>query len=181
MTDEQNPYAMPLDQFVEWLEGVQRARAKWADEGKAQNAPPAVKPHLVSHTGAYSRWTSCAAMWRANGWSVMPPEAYGPGCYVIYADGRLVYVGMADKVNVRVSSHMNGRAKALEKALGRKVDSWLVKYRPERFYGERATLELRLIRRLRPVLNRSGNGRKRGDSELPPVNATNYRYVKKVG
>lgn len=184
MTDEQNPYTLPFEQFEEWLKGMQRARALrplTVERPAKKPRPPGVRarPQMDALQSPGSKWTRYAVAWRQSGWVAQPDVAYGPGVYVLYADAQLVYVGMSDRVNVRVGSHMANGAAAPSRALGRTVRSWVVKYRPERFYGERATLELRLIRRLKPCLNRTGNGRKRGDSELPPVNMNDYRLVRR--
>lgn len=184
MTEEQNPYALPFEQFEEWLKGMQRARElrEFTIEKPAKAPRPAgprARPQMDVLQSSGSKWTRYTMTWRKTGWTTQPDVAYGPGVYVLYADAQLVYVGMSDRVNVRVGSHMANNAAAPTRALGRVVGSWTVKYRPERFYGERATLELRLIKRLKPCLNRTGNGRKRGDSVLPPVNMNDYRLVRK--
>lgn len=184
MANEPNPYELPLEQFEEWLKGMQRVRAlrEFTIEKPQAPRPAGVRaqPQMDAFKSPGSKWTRYTMVWRkTTGWTAQPDVAYGPGVYVLYADGQLVYVGMSDRVNVRVGAHMANNAASPTRALGRPVTSWVVKYRPERFYGERATLELRLIRRLKPCLNRTGNGRKRGDSDLPPVNMNDYRLVRR--
>lgn len=78
------------------------------------------------------------------------------GCYAIYVDGKLVYIGMTDQMSNRLRASLATAQRRYRELRGRRGGWWTVKCRPERFYGERATLELRLIRRLRPVLNSVG-------------------------
>lgn len=78
------------------------------------------------------------------------------GVYAIYHAGELVYVGMAANLADRLRGHSrlparDGRAKA--RPWLPQTRDVVVKVRVERFYGERATLELRLLRRLAPRLN----------------------------
>lgn len=162
---------MPYDEFVEWnrrFASEQLALHRMGNRRRSRRAPVTIPAR---------NWVLSSVSWRDSGRVIKPQVAYGPGVYAIYADGVLVYVGMAEQMSVRVSQHFYKNAAALEGALGRSVRFWLVKYRRERFYGERATLELRLIRRLRPELNRSGL-RRRG--ERPALNRNNYRRVEAV-
>lgn len=185
MTDTFDPYQLPFDEFERWLKETIRTRPlrEFALETPTQQTKLARKRDdvcVLTHKPSGSKWTSSPATWRTNGWVALPDVAYGSGCYAIFADEKLVYIGMADEMNTRVRAHLSNRAKAITDALGHSVRSWVVKYRPERHYGERASLELRLIARLKPVLNRVGSGRRRGDSDLPPVNQNQYRLVRVV-
>lgn len=172
---------LPFEEYMAWL----AAHIKERDQGVLSIEKDSLTKKVKGRTGApatrpaNSKWTTSPVAWTEREWVRLPKVAYGAGVYVIYADAQPVYIGMSDKVDVRVRSHMASRGERLARALGRAVASWTVKYRPERFAGERATLELRLIRRLKPTLNRNSNGRKRGDSELPAVNCNQYRYVRK--
>lgn len=165
------PLDLPYDEFVSWNERYARNNLVAWREAARRRLPNAVPG--VATIGARN-WVTSGVAWGASGRLIKAQVAYAAGVYAIYADGVLVYIGMAEQMSIRVSQHFYKRAVALERALGRSVQSWAVKYRPERFYGERATLELRLIRRLRPVLNRSGN-RGHGDTERPALNRNNYR------
>lgn len=75
-------------------------------------------------------------------------------CYVFIVDNRCVYVGSTVNMNVRMRAHRNP-------ARDRTPIPWkhqdiLVKYRPSKKYGDWLMLELRLIRRLKPVGNQKG-------------------------
>lgn len=75
-----------------------------------------------------------------------------PGVYAIYLDGVLVYIGS--------SCNLEGRFYQWRHLLLRQPNGWStpwgststmrIKIRRSRFYGEWATQELRLIRRLKP-------------------------------
>lgn len=73
-----------------------------------------------------------------------------PGCYAVYIDGILTYIGQTENAKFRFQSH---RAKGCVKKIeyGRVV----VKLKLPRRYGEWAMTEIRLIKRLQPVLNRA--------------------------
>lgn len=89
------------------------------------------------------------------------------GCYAIYADGKLVYVGSTENLYSRVRTHIEqtfamlrpgsqiviSRVGTTERV---PVRRWKIKVRPAQFFGDWATLELRLIRRLRPLCNFKG-------------------------
>ena len=82
------------------------------------------------------------------------------GCYAVYLDDKLVYIGQA--INLR-RRFMNGH-KFRQWRYSLSVSTpWgdgiaLVKVAPERLFGERLTLESRLIKRLRPRFNKQGVG-----------------------
>lgn len=71
-----------------------------------------------------------------------------PACYVIQVDGTTVYVGQTSNLRLRMSQHRAGLLKTLDRS---KVT---VKANHGRRYGDWAARELRLIRRLRPRLNK---------------------------
>lgn len=83
------------------------------------------------------------------------------GVYAIYRGGTIVYIGSAARLAERVREHIKGYGMcggvpgyASYRSQVQDVRGpWSLKLRPARFYGEWATLELRLIRRLRPTLN----------------------------
>lgn len=153
---------------AEWAQGLV---ARFREANGLAPLPPVLPMRPITRA---RNWTLSPVAWRENGQLLKAPVAYEAGVYAIYADGILVYIGMAERMSNRVAQHFYKRAAALERALGRSVGVWAVKYRPERFYGERATLELRLIRRIKPELNRSGAGR-HGDAARPALNRNNYR------
>jgi hypothetical protein len=90
------------------------------------------------------------------------------GCYALYGDGLLLYIGSTRDLDSRLREHINryamyDKTRPLigDRAGGtRHVTEWVIKYRIARFYGEWATRELRLLRRLSPPLN--ALGKKRG-------------------
>jgi|TARA_B100001094_G_scaffold208977_1_gene202897 excinuclease UvrABC nuclease subunit len=72
-----------------------------------------------------------------------------PGIYAMYdTDNRLIYIGQSKDVNYRVSKHPK-RSKYAS-----------IKVRHIKSYDERINLEERLIRRLKPKLNRHLKGSK---------------------
>lgn len=73
-----------------------------------------------------------------------------PCCYVVFIDGALVYVGQTENAKVRFSAH---RAKGVVRGI--EFSRVTIKLKLPRKYGEWAMTELRLIKRLRPLLNRS--------------------------
>lgn len=82
-------------------------------------------------------------------------------CYVIYASGRLVYIGSTENLRSRVGGYLK-----VPRYSNEFVTPWgrhmrvVVKYRPSRRYGDWAMVELRLIRRLQPTGNTRGVRRK---------------------
>lgn len=83
-------------------------------------------------------------------WSDLRKCPHTPGVYAIYSDGKLYYVGMAADVATRLQGH---RQTGVLGAMRDEGCRMTVKVRADRFYGERGTLELRLIRRLQPFGN----------------------------
>lgn len=74
-----------------------------------------------------------------------------PCCYVIYLDGSLTYIGQTDRFDFRVRQHV---AKGLLKGVCPSRVTFKIKLC--RRYGEWAMTELRLIRRIQPILNTRG-------------------------
>jgi excinuclease UvrABC nuclease subunit len=84
------------------------------------------------------------------------PQA--PGCYVVFGDGKLLYVGQASNVKLRMQSHavgVYGYSAWITTPWGKYHDV-LVKVRRSDKYGDWAMRELRLIRRLKPPFNIRG-------------------------
>ena len=85
-----------------------------------------------------------------------------PGCYVVYLDGVLSYVGQSTNVRERL---LRGHQIEWAKYSKRTVTPWgrflsvIVKIAYSRRYGDWAMRELRLIARLQPHLNRAGQRR----------------------
>jgi len=85
-----------------------------------------------------------------------------PGCYVIYLDGALSYIGQSSNVRKRISNHRlrYGYGAGVITPWGQFSDC-CIKVRYSTKYGDWAMRELRLIRKLRPCLNCVGSTRKR--------------------
>lgn len=73
-----------------------------------------------------------------------------PCCYVVYIDGEMAYIGQTENAKARFTSH---RAKGCVKGID--YERVTLKLKLSRHYGEWAMTELRLIKRLRPLLNRA--------------------------
>lgn len=96
-----------------------------------------------------------------------PYERYfpdSPGCYVIYVDDRIVYVGQTTSLLKRLRSYKFNYAhySGVVKTPWGNCERIRVKYRIPKRYGEWAMTELRLIKRLQPIYNCIGSVRKRG-------------------
>jgi len=78
-----------------------------------------------------------------------------PGCYVIYIDGEMVYVGQTENAKMRFRTH---RTKGVLK--GVLENRIRIKIKLGRRFGEWAMTEIRLIKRLLPKLNRARIGNK---------------------
>lgn len=81
-----------------------------------------------------------------------------PGCYVVYLDGRLTYVGQTNNLRKRLTEHGCEYARYSHATLtpwGRCIDAH-VKYRRGEKLGEWLMREYRLIHRLQPAGNRMG-------------------------
>lgn len=87
------------------------------------------------------------------------------GVYAVYEGQILMYLGSTVNLRTRLFIHRQTNSK-----LGRLVDSGkaTIKYRPSFKYGDWAMVELRLINRLKPVLNKKSK-------ERPIVLAAAYR------
>jgi len=85
-------------------------------------------------------------------------------CYVIYLDGRLVYIGSTNDLRNRFCGHAfrYGYGKELFTPWGEFPDSvkFIIKYKPSTRYGDWAMIEMRLIRKLQPIFNSKLKGRK---------------------
>jgi hypothetical protein len=92
-----------------------------------------------------------------------PPS---PGCYVVYCDGKPVYIGQTTNLENRLYSYNFRYGYG-----GGILTPWnacqklLVKYRPSKKYGDWAMIELRLIKRLQPIFNCVGSVKKRKGTE----------------
>lgn len=91
-----------------------------------------------------------------------------PGCYAIYEDDELVYIGSSFNIRDRIKSHpieISHYSNTLETPWG-VFRNWKIKFKTSVRYGDWAMIELRLINRLQPKFNkvgirRSGNDAKR--------------------
>lgn len=73
-----------------------------------------------------------------------------PGCYAFLIDGKVVYVGSSNNLALRMRAHRNcGKFP---------IESIELRIRPSKKYGDWAMIELRLIRRLKPVFNSKHKG-----------------------
>lgn len=109
--------------------------------------------HYPHHIGDWApgRWTSFDPISRF----AIPAT---PGVYVIFFDGRAVYVGQTANLRARFGSHKFRHAYAKDRVLtpwgstesGVKVTA---KARPTKRYGDWAMIEMRLLRRIKPILN----------------------------
>ena len=85
-----------------------------------------------------------------------------PGCYVVYVDGKPVYVGQSKDVRKRIQGH------GFRDSLGGSIFTpWgyfkecYIKVRFASKYGDWAMRELRLIHRLQPAFNCVGSTKRR--------------------
>lgn len=67
-----------------------------------------------------------------------------PGVYAFYENGKVVYVGSSVNVSRRIRQHLLSYERFRHYAM---------KVRPSRRYGDWLMIELRLIKRLNPLLN----------------------------
>lgn len=72
-----------------------------------------------------------------------------PCCYVIYLNGVMSYIGSTENLKARIAKHIFNHPEWRGSAMVLKVKT------PRRF-GQWAMDELRLIRKLKPPLNRNG-------------------------
>jgi excinuclease UvrABC nuclease subunit len=91
-------------------------------------------------------WKTCAI-------EELPDTA---GCYAIYCDGHLVYVGQSTNVRQRIAAHRIGRARYSNwfTTTWGSFRSVVVKVRRSHRLGDWLMHEYRLIRRLNPTFNR---------------------------
>lgn len=100
--------------------------------------------------------------WKVYAWPREIPAI--AGVYAIYFDGDLVYIGQSVNVRNRWCEHQIrlGYAKNIITPWGDIPDKTVVTFKvsASRRYGDWAMRELRLIRRLKPLFNIQGKGRK---------------------
>jgi excinuclease UvrABC nuclease subunit len=87
-----------------------------------------------------------------------------PAVYVVYGDGRLLYIGQSMDVQKRIDSHdiRYGYSNKIHTPWG-SYDQVKIKVRYSSKYGDWAMRELRLIKRIQPPFNCVGSVRKRGE------------------
>lgn len=89
--------------------------------------------------------------WRSTKSLVLMPQV--SCCYAIYIEGKLVYVGSALNLRTRFAAHQIAYGRICCRPFRGDPSTALVKYRPSVRYGDWAMVELRLIDRLKPILN----------------------------
>lgn len=85
-------------------------------------------------------------------WHVLKIDCHlpnAPCCYALYVFGELIYIGSTDNIRKRMSGHRSDHSEWFGFPVVLKVRF------PKRF-GEWAMTEIRLIRRLKPRLNKLG-------------------------
>lgn len=101
------------------------------------------------------------------------------GCYVVYCDNVLCYVGQSINLYKRIyHNHSFNYARysnAIETPWGRCRDL-TIKYRLPIRYGDWAMIELRLIKRLQPRFNCSGSIKQRQNKKLTFEEAEKLRF-----
>jgi hypothetical protein len=102
-------------------------------------------------------------------------------CYVVILNGTFMYIGSTESLRMRFLGHSIDWHPYDANYLTPwgSADSVVVKYRPTRKYGDWAMVELRLIRRLQPVLNVRGVGARKAKFGLsydgyPVVKCADY-------
>ena len=88
----------------------------------------------------------------AHTWE-LPTEG---GCYAIYIQNELAYIGSTGNLRARITAYrfrISIGGSVWTPWGGYPYEAVKVKIRRARYYGEWATLELRLLNRLRPHLN----------------------------
>ena len=85
-----------------------------------------------------------------------------PGCYVIYLNDQLTYIGQSTNVRKRLENHgiRIGYGAAIFTPWGTATEVWF-KVRFSSEYGDWAMRELRLIKRIQPPANCIGSIKKR--------------------
>jgi len=78
-----------------------------------------------------------------------------PGVYVVYGDGKLLYIGSASNMRRRFGGYQIRWSEPVQKlhTFWGYFDDLRIKYRTYRRYGEWLMAEARLIRRIRPPRN----------------------------
>jgi hypothetical protein len=108
-----------------------------------------------------------AILWPVQRWVEYPdfnglglPD--GGGCYAVYADGELVYIGQSSRLRHRLADHK------IRFSYGSDIitpwgyfASVRIKVKMPKRFGEWAMTELRLIRRLKPKFNQTGKKERR--------------------
>lgn len=101
------------------------------------------------------------------GWRVIVVRDAIPaaGCYAIYHDGELVYIGSSARLTNRIATYLNPKPRATRRPVinsGARqrgaVASVVVKVKPSRRAGDWLMREYRLILRLKPRDNRQFTG-----------------------
>jgi hypothetical protein len=111
-------------------------------------------------------WTT--AKYGSDQWDSLPKI---PACYVLYYDGKLVYVGSTSNLRHRITSYRIRYSYGNSVFIGsdyNEVSTVTLKYRLTRKYGDWAMIELRLIRKLKPQLNKL-HKQERRESDMVPV------------
>lgn len=100
------------------------------------------------------------ARWHEITGSPAPPV---PGVYALFSGHRLLYIGSAVNLRDRCTDHGIGRSWKRPPGRFTATPALRVKVSPEPIAGRWLMREYRLIRRLRPPLNRTatGTGRRR--------------------
>ena len=88
-----------------------------------------------------------------------------PACYVVYLNGKLVYVGQSANTKKRIQNHgfRFGYSNVIYTPWGQ-ADDVLFKVKYTKKYGDWAMIELRLIKRLKPKYNCAGGGAKKRET-----------------
>jgi hypothetical protein len=82
----------------------------------------------------------------------VPMDWHAPGCYAVYLDGELVYIGQSRLVRGRLVSHRihpNIFADCMETPWGQ-AGKVLIKFKPSHRSGDWLMREFRLVSRLKP-------------------------------
>lgn len=96
-------------------------------------------------------------MWHRSN-PVAPPQCpAAPGCYVIYLDRQIIYIGQSENLWNRIRKYeirLVGDRYVTPWGIGDRVE---MKYKLSSRYGDWLMREVRLIRRLQPRGNKRGN------------------------
>lgn len=105
----------------------------------------------------------------------------GPGVYVIFGDGKLLYIGQSRFVNRRLKNYdinWPRYSSAYIRTPWGDFDRVIVKIRRSAMFGDWAMMELRLIRRLKPPFNCIGSLKKR---KAPVYKTIRKKYIHRKG